>query len=93
MSIRVFNKRWKRRIEAEGNPNDFMELQAYAFADVPEKYTGDITFKMGVSAGDIEIIQTMKQAAKVERKAADEKRGEDAQDEPKKTVRKKGAEK
>ena len=64
--LRVFNKKWKRHIEAEVDPNDFMILQAFAFADVPEKYTGDITFRLGVKAGDIEIIETRKQAAAFE---------------------------
>lgn len=72
MSVRVFNKKWTRRIEAENDPSDFMLLRAYAFEDVPERYTGDITFKLGVKAGDIEIIETRKQAEKVEAEAAGE---------------------
>lgn len=59
--MRVFNKKWTRRLEANGDPKDFMILKPYAFADVPDKYAGDITFKLGVQAGDIEVIETKKQ--------------------------------
>lgn len=61
--MRVFNKKWTRRLEAAGDPKDFIILKPYAFADVPEKYTGDITFRLGVKAGDIEVIETKKQEA------------------------------
>ena len=71
--IRVFNSKRTRRLEAAGDPNDFMTLKAYAFADVPDKYTGDITFAMGLKCGEIEIIETRKQADAVEAKAEKEK--------------------
>ena len=76
--MRVFNKKWTRRLEA--GANDFMILRPYAFADVPERYTKDITFKMGVKAGDIEIIETRKQQEVLENepvKAVEENPEED----------------
>lgn len=84
--VRVFNKKWRRRLEANGDPKDFMILEAYAFADVPEKYTGDITFRKGVEAGDIEVIVTQKQAATAEKKAFE---GEPAEQPAKKSRSKK----
>lgn len=62
MSLRVFNKKWTRRLESglkttDGKP-EYIILKPYAFADVPERYTQDITFRMGVQAGDIEVIET-----------------------------------
>ena len=70
--LRVYNKKRTRRLEAVGDSKDFMILKPYAFEDVPEKYTGDITFAMGLKSGEIEIIETRKQADAVEVKAEQE---------------------
>lgn len=67
--VRVFNHKRTYRLEANGDAKDFMILRPLAFADVPEKYTGDITFQAAVKAGEIEIITTKAQAEKVEKKA------------------------
>lgn len=89
--MRVFNKKWTRRLEACGDPKDFMILKPYAFADVPDKYIGDITFKLGVQAGDIEVIETKKQEVVFENepKAA----AADAQEMTQKAAKKGGAKK
>ena len=70
--LRVYNKKRTRRLEANGDAKDFIVLKAYAFEDVPEKYTGDITFAMSLKCGEIEIIETRSQADAVEVKAEQE---------------------
>lgn len=89
--MRVFNKKWTRRLEANGDPRDFMILKPYAFADVPDKYAGDITFKLGVQAGDIEVIETKKQEAVFENTPKAETA--DAQETTQKAAKKGGAKK
>ena len=89
MSVRVFNKKWKRRLEANGDSKDFIILDAYAFADVPEKYTGDITFQKGAEAGDIEVIITAKQGEAAEAKAHEKAEEAEEPDEPAKKSRSK----
>lgn len=64
MSVRVFNKRWTRKLEMDG---ESFVLRPNAFENVPEKFTGDITFKVGVKAGDIEVFETKAQGEKIEK--------------------------
>lgn len=72
MSVRIFNKKWKRMLVANNDPKDFIILKPYAFDTIDEKYTKDITFQMGVKAGDIEVFETKKQGEAIEAKAAAE---------------------
>ena len=72
MSVRIFNKKWTRQLMGNGDPKDTVTIKPYSFATIDEKYTGDITFQMGVKAGDIEVFETKKQGEEIEAKAATE---------------------
>lgn len=72
MSVRIFNKKWTRQLMANGDPKDFVIIKPYSFANIDEKYTGDITFQMAVKAGDIEVFETKQQGEEIEAKAATE---------------------
>ena len=72
MAVRIFNKKWTRRLEANGDPKDFVIIKPYSFATIDEKYTGDITFQMGVKAGDIEVFETKQQGDAIAAKAETE---------------------
>ena len=82
MSVRIFNKKWTRQLQAGDNPKDTVILKPYAFATIDEKYTGDITFQMGVKAGDIEVFETKKQGEAIEAKAAAEPKVTYAEEKP-----------
>ena len=69
MSVRIFNKRMTRMLVTEGDHPRTMILKPFAFADVPEEFTQDITFRMGVKAGDIEVFETGKQGEQIEKDA------------------------
>lgn len=67
--IRVYNHNRTYRLEAlDGS---FMMVPANAFVDIPEKFTGDITYKTAIAAGEIETFNTTKQGDALEAKAVE----------------------
>lgn len=46
-----------------------MTVRPNLFQDIPIKFTGDITFKRAVAAGDIQVFETTKQGDDIEKKA------------------------
>lgn len=73
--IRVFNNRATYLLRAEDGSK--MILKPLGFCDVPEKFTGDPTFRMGVKAGVIQVFDEAKQGAAIERAAHEPKRAKE----------------
>lgn len=46
-----------------------MTVRPNLFQDIPVKFTGDITFKRAVAAGDLQVFETTKQGDAIEKKA------------------------
>ena len=67
MAVRIFNKGNTYRLETTDNPPKYMTLKPFSFIDVPEEFTGDITFKTAVKAGTIEVFETKKQGEAIEK--------------------------
>ena len=65
--IRVYNKHRTYMLTAEDGST--MIVPHDGFAEIPEKFIGDITFRMAVRAGEMEVFETAKQADKIEKKA------------------------
>ena len=68
--VRVFNHNRTYRLETQdAGRTEYFMLRPLSFADVPEKFTGDITFRLAVKAGEIEVFETTKQGEAIEAKA------------------------
>lgn len=68
--IKVYNKNRTFRLEAlDGS---FVIVKANSFAEIEDKFTGDITYKTAIACGDMEVYNTSKQADAVEAKAVKE---------------------
>ena len=67
MAVHVFNNKATFMLVAEDGEKLF--VRPMAFADIPEKFTGDITFKRAVEAGVIQVYENNKQAEKIEEAA------------------------
>ncbi len=74
MAVKVFNNRATFLLKADDGTK--MYLKPLGFADVPDKFTGDPTFKMGVKAGVIQTFEQSKEGTEIERKAHEPKRRE-----------------
>lgn len=46
-----------------------MLVRPNGFYDIPEKFTGDITYRRAVKAGDLQVFETTKQGDAIERAA------------------------
>lgn len=46
-----------------------MLVHPNTFAEIPDKFTGDITFRSAVASGDLKPFKTVKQGDEAERKA------------------------
>ena len=65
--VKVFVKARTFRLEAlDGG---FTILTPNAFHNVDDKFTHDITFRMAVKAGDIEVYETKQQGEAIEKAA------------------------
>lgn len=49
-----------------------MLIRPKGFYDVPEKFTGDITYRRAVAAGDLQVFETTKQGDALERASHEE---------------------
>lgn len=67
MAVKVFNNRSTFRLDAPDGT--FMIVPPMGFCEIPDKFTGDITFKMAVKAGVMQVFETAKQGAKLEEAA------------------------
>ncbi len=71
MAVKVFCNR--RTFQLEAPDGDKMKLLPLGFSEVPEKFTGDITFVVGVKSGDIQVFETTKQGDQIEKAARTKK--------------------
>lgn len=67
MAVKIFNDRATFLLKAEDGEK--LKVPPMGFMDVPEKFTGDITFKMAVKAGVIKVFETTAQGEALERQA------------------------
>ncbi len=67
MSVKVFCDR--ATFELAAPDGDKMKLLPLGFGEVPEKFTGDITFKTAVAAGVIQVFESARQGDKLEEAA------------------------
>ena len=68
MSVRIFNKAHRTFLLEAGDGTSRL-VPPLAFAEIEEKFTGDITYKKAVAAGELEPFNTTKQGDKLEEKA------------------------
>ena len=72
MAVKVYNNKRTYRLECnDGTKTEVFILRPMSFADVPERFTGDITFRLAVKAGEIQVFETKKQGETIEAKAAE----------------------
>lgn len=64
--VRVFAHA-NRTFLLEGTDGAKMLIHPKGFYDVPEKFTGDITYRRAVAAGDLQVFETTKQGDAIER--------------------------
>ena len=65
MAVKVFCNR--RTFQLEAPDGEKMKLLPLGFGEVPEKFTGDITFKVCVESGDIQVFESTKQGDQIEK--------------------------
>lgn len=66
--VKVYNKA-PRTFLLYAVDNTSMLVRPNSFAEIPEKFTGDITYKTAVKAGDLQLFETAKQGDEIERAA------------------------
>lgn len=67
MSVKVFNNKSTFLLEAGDGRK--MKLPPLGFSEVPEEFTGCLTFKMGVQAGVIQVFGENRQGDQLEKAA------------------------
>ena len=67
MAVRVFCDR--ATFELTAPDGDKMKLLPLGFGEVPDKFTGDITFRRAVAAGVIQVFETARQGDRIEEAA------------------------
>lgn len=68
--IKVYNKA-ARTFLLNAVDGETMLVRPVGFAEIPEKFTGDITYRRAVQAGDLELFETGKQGDAIECAAND----------------------
>lgn len=68
--IKVYNKA-ARTFLLTALDGATMLVHPIGFAEIPEKFTGDITYRRAVQAGDLQEFETTKQGDAIERAAND----------------------
>lgn len=66
--VKVYNKA-PRTFLLNAVDGKTMLVRPNGFAEIPEKFTGDITYKAAVKAGDLQVFETTKQGDEIERAA------------------------
>ena len=67
MAVRVFCDR--ATFELAAPDGEKMKLLPLGFGEVPDKFTGDITFRRAVAAGVIQVFETARQGDRIEEAA------------------------
>ena len=66
MSVKVYNKSHRTYL-LEAEDGSSMKIPPLVFETIPDKYLGDITYRMAVKAGDFQRFETAKQGDQLEK--------------------------
>lgn len=66
--VKVYNKAPRTFLLNAVDGNTLL-VRPNSFAEIPEKFTGDITYKAAVKAGDLQLFESTKQGDEIERAA------------------------
>ena len=83
MAVKIFNDRATFLLKAADGAK--LKVPPMGFMDIPEKFTGDITFKMAVKARVIKVFETTKQGDKLEQQAYEPAKTEQPAEAPEQT--------